>query len=77
MTDANTDSLDDRRALTIAEFCAQYAISVRSFYNNEAAMPPTIRMGRRRVILVVSLPAWERERLRNADSKRKARAKAA
>jgi len=71
------DYPDERRALTIPKFCSQYAISVRSFYNNEAAMPPTIRMGHRRVILVDSLPAWERERLRKAENKRKAQAKAA
>ena len=68
MKKTKVDAIGDRRALTISEFCARYAISVRSFYNNEQVMPPTIRIGRRRVILVDSLRDWERERMCNAES---------
>lgn len=70
MEKTKVDAISDRRAFTISEFCARYAISVRSFYNNEQLMPPTIRIGRRRVILVDCLRDWERERLCSAKTER-------
>ncbi len=52
-----------RRAISIAEFCAEIGITTRTYYNHRDEMPPAIRAGRRLIILQRAIDEWEREKL--------------
>ena len=51
-------------AISIADFCRSISISRRSFYNlvQRGEAPPTIRIGRRRLIRREAADAWLRSR---------------
>ena len=70
----NDDHLPHRRALSVAEFCAEIGITTRTYYNHRQDMPNAIRAGRRLIILRRSIDEWEREQIAAAKAGKSAAA---
>jgi len=71
--DATRDDLiEQRRAMSVADFCAVYGFSLRHYYDRIDEMPPAVRIGRRKFILTQSLAAWEADLLRKAEARERA-----
>ncbi|UPK40525.1 hypothetical protein IVB18_31930 [Bradyrhizobium sp. 186] len=53
---------DETDAYSIEEFCRRHRISVQLFYKFRHEMPPTFKIGARRLITREAAAAWRRER---------------
>ena len=65
-----TTEASRRRAISIAEFCAEIGITTRTYYNNRHDMPDAIRAGRRLLILRRSIDEWECEQIAAAKAEK-------